>query len=642
VQAVIMETNKWLKRYNFITLSAVFMLAVFACLFLYRYDNKYTSPGPKGANGVLILNEQDIRRHPVLFLTEGWAYYGGRLLSPADFVNARVPDEYIFIGQYGGFDVGELTASPHGSATYRLIITVPEEPANYLLELPEIFSAYRAYVNGKLVQTMGDPDPVSYRPETGNRTVNIEAGGQIDIVIAVSDFSHLYSGITYPPAFGEPDPVSWLLSARLIFRSIFVAFALAVGALALLVSIAGRKNVLALLYGLLCLFFVGYTSYPVIKTLLNGFYPYYTMEHVSFCAMLTVVTLLQKKVYGRSEKWSRLLFGFGILMCLFAAVLPRALTSGSLAVMGAYSFSVMAYEGVTAAYLTVTAARAVMQERVHAKTLMSGILIFDAALIMDRLLPLYEPVVTGWFPELASFALVLCIGIAVAREVAAKYKASAVMEERMSSMERLTEMQRVNYDLLRERIEETKSAQHDLRHHFVMIEGLLQDRDYDKLEGYVREYQSALRHMQPAGYSQNPVVDVLARHYAVLAERDGISLTMKLEIGKEVGARDADLCAVLSNLLENGLEACMRQKSGKRYINLSIGQKPSMLSIRMENSTDGKVAGRGGAFLSAKAEGRKGYGLDSIRAIAARYSGETEFLYDKDREVFISTVLLMF
>jgi len=174
---MIMETNKWLTRYRFITLAAVFLLAVFACLLLYQYDNKYTSPGPKGANGILVLSEQDMEQHPVLFLTEGWAYYGGRLLTPADFVGAPTPDEYIFIGQYGGFDAGDLSAPPHGSATYRLTITVPDELASYLLELPEIFSAYRAYGNGKLVQTMGDPDPASYRPKTGNRTVNIDAGG---------------------------------------------------------------------------------------------------------------------------------------------------------------------------------------------------------------------------------------------------------------------------------------------------------------------------------------------------------------------------------------------------------------------------------------------------------------------------------
>lgn len=638
-----MKKNNWERAYLLLKPAVLLALAVFVCFFLYQYDNKYTAPGPKGAKGVLVLDEAALERYPVLFLTEGWEYYGGQLLNPEDFVtSAPLPDEYIYIGQYGGFEAGDLSASPHGSASYRLTIQVPNELRSYLLELPEIFSAYRAYVNGNLVQAMGDPDPGSYRPATGNSRIKITAAGQIDILISVSDFSHIYSGMVYPPAFGEPEAVTSLLSTRLIFRSIFVAFALAIGALALLVGMVSRKNTLAVLYGLLCLFFIGYTSYPIFKTLMRGFYPFYTVENVSFSAMLAAVMLLQKNITGHSSKWSRIFIGFGLFTCLASVLLPLALTSGSLFVMGAYSYLIMAYEWLTALYLTATFACTLWKSGGYSTAMLGGILVFDTALIMDRVIPLYEPVVSGWFPELASFVLVLSIGVAVAQEVAAKYKDSAILEERASSMERLAEMQRVNYDLLRQRIDETKTVQHDLRHHAVMIESFLQNCEYDNLGTYIREFQAATQRVQPVEYSGHPVVNVLAQHYAQLAEKHGVSLTFKLEISRNIKVSEADLCAVLSNLLENGLEACRRQESGKRFIALAIGQKPSMLSIRMENSTDGKLSESDGAFFSSKAEGRKGYGLDSIRALAKRYAGDAEFRHDKDREVFVSTVLLTF
>ena len=199
--------NRWKRLYSAAVLAAVCAFAVAAFLFLYQSDNKYTANGPRGENGVLVLDEQTLHEYPVVFLTEGWEYYGGRLLSPEDFDfgdssltsdaydpkdAAPTPDAYIFIGQYGGFDAGDRTASPHGSASYRLTIKLPEKTGHYLLELPEIFSAYRAYVNGALVQTMGDPDPAAYRHETANRTVEISApSGQVELLIAVSDFSHI-------------------------------------------------------------------------------------------------------------------------------------------------------------------------------------------------------------------------------------------------------------------------------------------------------------------------------------------------------------------------------------------------------------------------------------------------------------------
>ena len=637
-----MRKTKWTMRGNLILPGAVCALAVFACLLLYQYDNKYTKPGPRGTNGVLILDEGDMERNPVLFLVEGWEYYGGRLLSPEDFVDTPPrPDAYIFIGQYGGFDAGDVSKSPHGSASYRLTIRIPDRPKAYLLELPEIFSAYRAYVNGKLVQTMGEPEPAGYIPRTGNRTVTIEAGGRIEIIIAVSDFSHLYSGLTYPPAFGEPEAVNALLSARLIFRSLLLAFALAVGAVALAVGLASGKKALGILFGLLCLFFIGYTGWPILRTLTSAFYPFYVIENFSYCALLACVLLLQRNIYGEHKKRDLFFIGFGGLMCLLSIALPFALPAGRLWIMGGYSYLVMAYEWITAAWLTYTAVKAALRDA-HSKTLLYGILIFDAALVMDRLLPLHEPVVTGWFPELAGFALVLCVGVAMAGEVAAKYRDSAVLEERMGGMERLSEMQRTNFELLRERIEETKTAQHDLRHHFVMIEGFLQDREYEELESYVRKFHAAIQPAAQAGYAKNPVVNVLGRHYASLAEKENIRLAFRLDVGRDVKISEADLCAVLSNLLENAIEACARQNSGERFITLTMGQKPSILSIRMENSTDGSVARRGGVFLSSKREQqRKGYGLDSVRSIAGKYGGDTEFQYDNDKKVFVSTVLLM-
>ena len=115
-----------------------------------------------------------------------------------------------------------------------------------------------------------------------------------------------------------------------------------------------------------------------------------------------------------------------------------------------------------------------------------------------------------------------------------------------------------------------------------------------------------------------------------------------IDMGREINISDADLCAVFSNLLENALEACNRQRDENRFISFHVKQTDSALSIRMENSTDGNIAARGGAIMSSKAVGRKGYGLESIKEIAKRYRGVADFAYDNEKRVFRCTVLLMF
>ena len=56
---------------------------------------------------------------------------------------------YTSIGERTRFDQPD-GVTPHGCGTYALTLDLPETPAQYGLELPEIYSAYRLYLNGNL------------------------------------------------------------------------------------------------------------------------------------------------------------------------------------------------------------------------------------------------------------------------------------------------------------------------------------------------------------------------------------------------------------------------------------------------------------------------------------------------------------
>ncbi|MDR0490109.1 MAG: GHKL domain-containing protein [Oscillospiraceae bacterium] len=625
---------------NLLILAAVCVLAIFLFLLVYSNDNKYSAKQPHAANGILTLDGKTLDVYPVLFLISGWEYYGGALLSPEDFLLGKpVPTNTVYIGQYGGFEAGNQEASPHGSATYRLTILVPDYPREYMLELPEIFSAYRAYVNGEEIMRMGDPDPASYFPETGNRAVTFAAGGRIEIIIAVSDFSHLYSGMTYPAAFGSPSGVLRLLNTRLIVRSAVCAVALGVALLSVLIGLLGKSGKLSILYALLCMCFVGYVSYPILKTFAGAFQPFYAIENTSFCAVLLLAMRIQYMICGQKDKWSRYFQYFGVLCCATAAILPFAAFLHSVPVMYEYSRLISAYEYVAAGYITFMAIRAFIKNTVPGLTLLGGILIFDCALVMDRLLPLHEPIRTGWFTEIASFELVIAIGAVIGQEVAAKYRESAILIERANSMERLADMQKGYFAVLRQEMEETKAARHDVHHHFTVMKGFLQNKQFDKLADYIAEYRIPEYTSEPEAYSDNNVINILIHHYNMLCEQNHISLNVRCALTDPIRVSDTDMCGMLSNLLENAVEACLRIKTGWRAIRLGIMTVGDFI-INVENSTNDSVKQSGDTFLSSKGENRSGYGLASVLAIANRYGGRATFTWDREKRLFSSIVVL--
>lgn len=176
---------------RFLWLLVPFLAASCLYLFLYQYNNKYTRTTIQPANGLLILSEKELQTDPVRFLKSGWSFYPDQLLSPEDFSDG-IPDSYQFytqIGQRSHFHSYSLPDSPHGYGTYVLWLSLPAEQS-YTLELPEIFSACRLYVDDQLVLTLGDPDPAHYIPRIQERLITFTSTGMTRLILCVSDYSH--------------------------------------------------------------------------------------------------------------------------------------------------------------------------------------------------------------------------------------------------------------------------------------------------------------------------------------------------------------------------------------------------------------------------------------------------------------------
>lgn len=166
--------------------------------FLYRYDNKYTYDCLQPVSGTLVLNEEDLAENGVYYLTKGWQLYPDILLSPDDFAGEHLPSTYmqtVTIGRHSTFAFDAPSRSTSGCATYHLTLILPEEAASYTLILPEIYSCYRLYVNGKETASEGSPRPENFVEKISQTDVVFTAGGRTELLIAVSIvFDRLFPG----------------------------------------------------------------------------------------------------------------------------------------------------------------------------------------------------------------------------------------------------------------------------------------------------------------------------------------------------------------------------------------------------------------------------------------------------------------
>ncbi|MEG1577814.1 MAG: GHKL domain-containing protein [Oscillospiraceae bacterium] len=184
-------------------------------------------------------------------------------------------------------------------------------------------------------------------------------------------------------------------------------------------------------------------------------------------------------------------------------------------------------------------------------------------------------------------------------------------------------MEQGRYETLARHIGETDRLVHDMRHHMLSFRDFSERGDLQGLRRYLDGMGEAYQTEEMPIICARPTVDVILRHNLALALEADIEVEHQVEIPTEFDRSDLDLCIVFGNLMENALEACLRQTVGERFIHVNtdcIGGK--MLAIRVENSFEGDLVWHSGICESVK---RKGPGL-GLRLREKRSGIEWRFL----------------
>ena len=204
---------------------------------------------------------------------------------------------------------------------------------------------------------------------------------------------------------------------------------------------------------------------------------------------------------------------------------------------------------------------------------------------------------------------------------------------RLRQENQLLVMQRQRYESLKAAIEEARQARHDLRHQLNQISMLVEEGDMEGLREFLARSVSRIPSLETR-FCENSA----AGYYCGLCGREEIPIHVRLDLPETLPVDEMDLCLVLSNLLENALEASLRTAAVRRQITVTAYLHAArLLLIEVENPFDGTVKEKDGVFRSSKRKG-DGVGLQSVRHIAERSGGASTFTYQDG--VFRARVML--
>lgn len=87
---------------------------------------------------------------------------------------------------------------------------------------------------------------------------------------------------------------------------------------------------------------------------------------------------------------------------------------------------------------------------------------------------------------------------------------------------------------------------------------------------YIKDSISGLEPAAAEIYSGNTAVDAILGYYKREALANQIDIQISVSLTDTLPIQDTDFCIILGNLLENALEACIRQLSKKRFMRIVI------------------------------------------------------------------------
>lgn len=163
--------------------------------------------------------------------------------------------------------------------------------------------------------------------------------------------------------------------------------------------------------------------------------------------------------------------------------------------------------------------------------------------------------------------------------------------------------------------------------------------DEVKTKEYLLKLNDDLTEVDTVLKTGNVMVDAILNSKLSLIKSKKIKVNAKAKVPSELKISEVDLCVIIGNLLDNAMEACLRQpKQEDRFIRVFIGVLKDQLYISVSNSAGGEIKKIGKTYLSSKNSETHGFGLMRIDRLVSKYEG---YLNRQNEEGMFATEIML-
>lgn len=170
-----------------------------------------------------------------------------------------------------------------------------------------------------------------------------------------------------------------------------------------------------------------------------------------------------------------------------------------------------------------------------------------------------------------------------------------------------------NYDIQRKRI-------HEFKNHIACIVELSKKGEYSQLNHYLEKFDEKMKAEVDLIDTNHTIVNAILNSKYRECRDKGIVFVLQLGDLQNIHIEDEDIVIILSNLLNNAIEAC--EKVNERIIKFKMMKEGNQLIISIINKMSGKILMENEKILTTKEDAlNHGIGIENIKNTLEKYHG---------------------
>ena len=168
--------------------------------------------------------------------------------------------------------------------------------------------------------------------------------------------------------------------------------------------------------------------------------------------------------------------------------------------------------------------------------------------------------------------------------------------------------------------EELRRFRHDYKNHMIVVNAYLESGKVEEAREYLLTMNDSINGVVNKIRTGNFVADAILNNKSVSAAKNNTAIKFSGFIPPE-GIHNEDICTILSNLVDNAVEACEKSE-GEKEIRIESQIKNAFLIFSISNPATSPVDISAGRFRTTKPDKRyHGYGLKNVERAVKKYDG---------------------